>query len=410
VSREIGAGLSRSATVIPVLVHGATMPAAEALPPALRALARRQAIVLTDQRWDRDVEELARLLSAGEQAPAAARSPRSGRPWVVPVVVLALAAVAVGAWMKWPSGSRPDAPVAAAPSANGQAPAARAEAKPAPAAPRSTAAPPQRFAVALPKVSEVRFRTHRAQLRVSILAIRQEPRDGGSQTLALLVRMTNSGPADEAFNSEQFRLIAGEQTIAPTATLIDLTDAVTAKETTLDFVLPAGVMEPVLEIRVNDEKTRIPIALSARTPMANDASLDDFGQPKRVRVVDAVKALPAKLAAGQRVEVGKLGYQIVEATIERETMEKASLALVVRCSVPHALGSGSYCSNMLRLWLDGVPRPPVDRVVDLVGAGESKEGRFVFDLLALPQSIEVGIVEPTDSVKVALSLEPVLKR
>jgi hypothetical protein len=169
-------------------------------------------------------------------------------------------------------------------------------------------------------------------------------------------------------------------------------------------------MEPVLEIRVNDEKTRIPIALSARTPMANDASLDDFGQPKRVRVVDAVKALPAKLAAGQRVEVGKLGYQIVEATIERETMEKASLALVVRCSVPHALGSGSYCSNMLRLWLDGVPRPPVDRVVDLVGAGESKEGRFVFDLLALPQSIEVGIVEPTDSVKVALSLEPVLKR
>jgi TIR domain len=416
VSREIGAGLSRSATVIPVLVHGATMPAAEALPPALRALARRQAIVLSDQRWDRDVEELARLLSAGEQVPAAARAPRGGRTWVAPVVVpllvLALAAVAVGAWMKWPSASRPDAPVAAAPSANGQAPAARAEAKPAPAAPRSTAAPPQRFAVALPKVSEVRFRTHRAQLRVSILAIRQEPRDGGSQTLALLVRMTNSGPADEAFNSEQFRLIAGEQTIAPTATLIDLTDAVTAKETTLDFVLPAGVMEPVLEIRVNDEKTRIPIALSARTPMANDASLDDFGQPRRVRVVDAVEALPAQLAAGQRVEVGKLGYQIVEAVIDRETMEKASLTLTVRCTMPRALGpaSSNFWSNTVRLWIDGVPRPPVNAVNEIVGPGESKEARFVFDLLALPQSLEVGIVSADDSAKVALSLEPVLKR
>ena len=34
VCREISAGLSRPATVIPVLVHGATMPAAEALPPA----------------------------------------------------------------------------------------------------------------------------------------------------------------------------------------------------------------------------------------------------------------------------------------------------------------------------------------------------------------------------------------
>ncbi len=418
VCREIAAGLARAATVIPVLVHGAAMPAAEALPPALRALARRQAIVLTDQRWDRDVDELARLLSAGEQTPvatpSAARAPRSGRPWLVPVVLLALSAIALGAWMRWPSGSRPEAPVAAAPSAAQQAPAQRADAKVAPTATTAqrSADAAQRFAVALPKVSEVRFRTHRAQLRFSILAIRQEPRDGGSQTLALLMRMTNSGPLDEGFNSEQFRLIAGEREIAPTATLIDLTDAVTAKETVLDFVLPADVTQLWLEIRVNDEKTRIPIALSARTPMANDASLDDFGQPRRVRVVDAVGTLPAKLAAGQRVEVGKLGYQIVDATIERETMEKASLTLTVRCNMPRALGpaSSNFWSNTVRLWLDGVPRPPVNSVNEIVAPGESKEARFVFDLLALPQSLEVGIVNGDDSARVALSLESVLKR
>ena len=256
----------------------------------------------------------------------------------------------------------------------------------------------------------MRFRTHRAQLRLSILAIRQEPRDGGSQALAVLVRMTNSGPADEAFGSEQFRLIAGEREIAPAATLIDLTDAVAAKETTLDFVLPAAVTQPLLEVRVNGEKTRLPIDLSARTQMANDASRDEFGRPQRVRVVDAVQALPATLAAGQRLEVGKHSYEIVDATIERETMEKASLTLTVRCTVPRAQAGSNFWSNTVRLWIDGVPRPPVNSVNEIVAPGESKQARFVFDLLALPQSLEVGIVNAGDSAKVALSLEPVLKR
>lgn len=58
VRREVAAALRREVPVIPVLLEGATMPPASALPPALRALARHQALELSESRWDYDVQRL----------------------------------------------------------------------------------------------------------------------------------------------------------------------------------------------------------------------------------------------------------------------------------------------------------------------------------------------------------------
>jgi beta-lactamase class A len=55
---EIVTALERNVRVIPVLVRGATMPTAEALPENLRKLARRNAMELSDQRWDYDLAQL----------------------------------------------------------------------------------------------------------------------------------------------------------------------------------------------------------------------------------------------------------------------------------------------------------------------------------------------------------------
>lgn len=55
---EIGNALARKVRVVPVLVEGAQMPAAEQLPEELRPLTRRQALELRDSRWDSDVEAL----------------------------------------------------------------------------------------------------------------------------------------------------------------------------------------------------------------------------------------------------------------------------------------------------------------------------------------------------------------
>lgn len=55
---EIRAALDRGITVIPVLVHGASMPRPEELPAELKPLTRRNALELTDSRWGFDISKL----------------------------------------------------------------------------------------------------------------------------------------------------------------------------------------------------------------------------------------------------------------------------------------------------------------------------------------------------------------
>jgi hypothetical protein len=65
VRTEISAALDRKVRVIPVLVGGAGMPRQDDLPTDLEALARRNAIEVSDTRWDYDSE---RLVAALERA------------------------------------------------------------------------------------------------------------------------------------------------------------------------------------------------------------------------------------------------------------------------------------------------------------------------------------------------------
>jgi hypothetical protein len=60
---EIASALKRDIPVIPVLVHGASMPRAEQLPEELKELAYRSAVELTHARWESDVQVLIKALS-----------------------------------------------------------------------------------------------------------------------------------------------------------------------------------------------------------------------------------------------------------------------------------------------------------------------------------------------------------
>lgn len=60
---EIEAALAKDTWVIPVLVGGALMPAASALPDSIQRLSRIQAFEMSDRRWDRDVEQLAAMIT-----------------------------------------------------------------------------------------------------------------------------------------------------------------------------------------------------------------------------------------------------------------------------------------------------------------------------------------------------------
>ena len=108
---ETVSALERDIRVIPVLVQGAAMPLAEDLPDDLRPLARRQAIELSDTRWEFDVEKLVRGLERALSGSAA--SGRRRIPWL-PVAGAALLALAVG-WAVWSFGGRTSKPQQASP-------------------------------------------------------------------------------------------------------------------------------------------------------------------------------------------------------------------------------------------------------------------------------------------------------
>jgi hypothetical protein len=63
--------------LVPVLVHGARVPAAQALPEDLSALSRLNALELSDTRWDYDV---ARLIDLIESVTASKAVPEAAVP------------------------------------------------------------------------------------------------------------------------------------------------------------------------------------------------------------------------------------------------------------------------------------------------------------------------------------------
>lgn len=63
VCREIAAALAGGVTVVPVLIGDASMPRRDEMPERLADLTRRNAMTITDERWDFDVARLAKVLA-----------------------------------------------------------------------------------------------------------------------------------------------------------------------------------------------------------------------------------------------------------------------------------------------------------------------------------------------------------
>ena len=77
---EIEAALKRKIPVVPVLVDNAAMPNESELPASLANLAYRNAVELSDTRWNHDVGRLLASLSERERASAAQKPQRAKKP------------------------------------------------------------------------------------------------------------------------------------------------------------------------------------------------------------------------------------------------------------------------------------------------------------------------------------------
>jgi len=96
---EIATALQRpDVRVIPVLVEGAVMPAGDELPDDLKPLSRRNAIELTDKRWEFDVSTLGETLRKALDIDPATKPPPQPKPAPEPVKPK------MAPWKKWALG------------------------------------------------------------------------------------------------------------------------------------------------------------------------------------------------------------------------------------------------------------------------------------------------------------------
>lgn len=97
VRREIEAAIKSGKPLLPVLIGGATMPGERDLPTSIAALARRQAIALSDPGWSSDVARLVQSIKPWLPAPR-----RRVPAWLAGAAG-AIALLAVALLVLWPS-------------------------------------------------------------------------------------------------------------------------------------------------------------------------------------------------------------------------------------------------------------------------------------------------------------------
>jgi Protein of unknown function (DUF1566)/TIR domain len=96
---EIEKALNRHVLVIPVLVAGATIPPADALPKELRELAQRQAFEIRDISFHEDADRLMGVIAAARK-----RTPGWRRPVLLAWIAAGLALLALGVTLRAPIG------------------------------------------------------------------------------------------------------------------------------------------------------------------------------------------------------------------------------------------------------------------------------------------------------------------
>ena len=279
---EIAAALARpDVRIIPVLIEGATMPAAESLPEDIRPLARRHAMNLRDDAWDHDVDRLASVIagvSAGPPAPSGERAAASlpvrkrrllwlaaGLAVVLPVVLLLF------------QGKRQGDEVS----------------------PAAVSTPSGRYGVAVPPVAEV---AHTA-LIYTLLSANVTPLGNTASELRLRVQFSNNGPYPANAWDASFRLILGAETLAPTGGLNEVVPGHTLINRIVVFTIPAAAREKaVLRVLDGDRVAELPLDLSTTRRPAEDERAEVADSMARAIVRSLLKS-PSPLVEGDGLAV-----------------------------------------------------------------------------------------------------------
>ena len=264
---EIAGALARpDVRVIPVLIEGATMPAPEALPENIRALARRHAMNLRDDAWDHDVDRLAGVIADVTKSPAeAAQDVRPGPAeaghyvprWLLAgggaaVIILGVLILFVMNRQDGEVSSTATIPTTSQP---------------------TVAAPTRAYGVAVPRPAEVAHR-----LLYTLFSANVTPLGNGTSELRLRVQFANYTLYDANAWDASFRLVINGQTLAPTGGLNEVVPGRSLRNFFVTFTIPATATgKAVLRILDGDRVGELPLDLSTtlRPPEDQEAEIED---------------------------------------------------------------------------------------------------------------------------------------
>jgi len=293
---ELTAALARPEVLVsPVLVEGAVMPAADALPSEIRALARRQAVSLRDDTWDADVARLVQSLqpamtpSHTAAPPAAVLFPMKWR--IAAVAGVILLALIINAWRSDDAPEDNASGAAPASSDGGASPPAVTTAEPAAAAAVPGVAGARDLTI--PRISQVGSRG----LVYTLMSARLEP-GGSSDTLRLRVALENDSDGGVNFWDDLFRLVIDGDVLPPNSGLNAIVAGHATAEGTVTFSVPAGATRGLVRITAGESAGEIPLDFTGRPPAGGPAAT---GARSARAIVTAIATEPRPLVTAPRI-------------------------------------------------------------------------------------------------------------
>ena len=359
VALEIAAALTRpDVVVIPVLVGGASMPAADDLPEALRPLSRRHALTVRDETWEADMDRLAAIVQtavgspmrqrggAGAAAPVTSGPRVASRPAARRLALpgLIVVAVAIAALLFFTRDGGDDDAAAVAVS---EGPA---------------------VAIDVPGAgSEI---SH-GDLIYTVLAGSVQRR-GSSMRVWLRVRASNEGFGDANLWDDSFRLIVDGQTVRASGGLNDILERRSIRQVVVRFDVPVVSSAARLQVSHQQQSAELPLDLSG-----------NGGPPKHDDADPRDAASHAVFTAVLRNEVPLLSSGEITTTVMRATrrafVNKQRVTLVVKWT-----NNGRYDiatgDLTLRLAFNGEVQAPVKMPSEVVAGGATWIGDVVFDV------------------------------
>lgn len=286
---EVAAGLARpDVLVVPVLVEGASMPAASQLPADLQLLARRHAVSVRDETWDADVDRLVAAVDRVLPAPSAVRDHRRvpSRKMIGVVAAGIALAVLIALWLSTgrdvsdPPSSTDAMPTSASAGA-ASTPAPPAAAAGAPVA--NTGASGAPYTIDIPRVAEAAF----GEIVYSLVSANVFHRETDNE-LRARIRVTNYGRGGLNFWDDTFRLVAGGQTVSPVSGLNAIVGGNSLQYGIIAFRFPRQARQATLQIINGRNVASIPLDLAStgRPPVDEQAEIaDSMAQAIRESVV-----------------------------------------------------------------------------------------------------------------------------